>query len=133
MEAHEHLSQEARVQAVKLEPMHIVDWKQAQEADVALAGCCKWLHLRKSTLPSPAGNSPQAVPWSRGRDGTGQDVLPCLQHSCPEPQKVEQRECWPSSFPWVNAAWHLMGCIMMPVIRANNGPWLSHKRGSGGP
>ena len=35
LEEHEHLSQEARVQAVKLEPMHIVDWEQAQEADVA--------------------------------------------------------------------------------------------------
>ena len=31
--------------------MHTVDWEQAQEADVALAGCCKWLHLRKGTLP----------------------------------------------------------------------------------
>ena len=26
MEEHEHLSWEARVQAAKLEPMHIVDW-----------------------------------------------------------------------------------------------------------
>ena len=51
LEEHEHLSREARVQAVKLEPMHIVDWKQAQEADVALAGCCKWIHLRKGTPP----------------------------------------------------------------------------------
>ena len=46
LEEHEHLSQEARVQAVKLELMHIVDWEQAQEVDVALAGCRKWLHLR---------------------------------------------------------------------------------------
>ena len=36
-EEHEHLSQEARVQAVKLEPMHIVDWEEAQEADATLA------------------------------------------------------------------------------------------------
>ena len=41
LEKHEGLSQEARVQAAKLELMHIVDWEQAQEADVALAGCCK--------------------------------------------------------------------------------------------
>ena len=46
----ECLSQEARVQAVKLEPMHIVDWEEAQEADAALATCCKWLHLRKDML-----------------------------------------------------------------------------------
>ena len=46
-EEHECLSQEARVQVVKLEPMHIVDWEGAQEANVLLAACCKWLHLQK--------------------------------------------------------------------------------------
>ena len=50
LEEHEHLSQEARVQAVKLAPMHIVDWEETQEADAALATCCKWLCLRKDTL-----------------------------------------------------------------------------------
>ena len=44
MEEHERLSREARVQAARLELMHIV-------GDVALAGCCKWLHLRKGMLP----------------------------------------------------------------------------------
>ena len=29
LEEHKHLSQEARVQVAKLEPMHIVDWEQA--------------------------------------------------------------------------------------------------------
>ena len=51
LEEHEHLSWEARVQAAKVELMHIVDWEQAQEADVALAGCHKWLYLRKGMLP----------------------------------------------------------------------------------
>ena len=51
LEEHEHLSWEARVQAAKLEPMHIVDWEQAQESDVALARCRKWLCLRKGMLP----------------------------------------------------------------------------------
>ena len=37
---------------MKLELMHIVDWEQTQEADVALAGCHKWLHLRKGMPPS---------------------------------------------------------------------------------
>ena len=32
--------------------MHIVDWEEAQEADAALATCCKWLHLRKD-MPLP--------------------------------------------------------------------------------
>ena len=49
LEKHEHLSQEVRVQAVKLAPMHIVDWEEAHEADAALATCCKWLRLRKDT------------------------------------------------------------------------------------
>ena len=49
LKEHEHLSQEARVQVVKLEPMHIVYWEEAQEADAALAACRKWLCLRKDT------------------------------------------------------------------------------------
>ena len=49
LEEHEHLSQEVRVQAAKLAPMHIVDWEEAQEADTALAACHKWLCLRKDT------------------------------------------------------------------------------------
>ena len=32
--------------------MHVVDWEQAQEADVTLAACHKWLCLRKGTSPS---------------------------------------------------------------------------------
>ena len=32
--------------------MHVVDWKQAQEADAALAACHKWLRLRKGMPPS---------------------------------------------------------------------------------
>ena len=51
LEEHECLSWEARVQAAKLELMHIVDWQQAQEVDIALARCHKWLHLRKGMLP----------------------------------------------------------------------------------
>ena len=49
LEEHEHLSQGARVQAVKFASMHIVDWEEAQEADTVLAACCKWLHLRRDT------------------------------------------------------------------------------------
>ena len=51
LKEHEPLSREARVQVAKLELMHIVDWEQTQEADVALARCHKWLHLRKGMLP----------------------------------------------------------------------------------
>ena len=52
LEEHERLSQEARVQVVKLELMHVVDWEKAQEAEVALAKCHKWLCLRKGMLQS---------------------------------------------------------------------------------
>ena len=48
----ERLSWEARVQAVKLAPIHIVDWAEAQEADAAVAACCKWLRIRKD-MPLP--------------------------------------------------------------------------------
>ena len=51
LEEHERLSREARVQVAKLELMHIVDWEQAKEADVALARCRKWLHLRRGMPP----------------------------------------------------------------------------------
>ena len=52
LEEHKHLSQEVRVQVVKLAPMHIIDWEEAQEADTALATCHKWLCLRKD-MPLP--------------------------------------------------------------------------------
>ena len=57
LEEHEHLSQEARVQVVKLTPMHIVDWEDAQEADAALAACCKYGNVHHSAsgrAPLPA-------------------------------------------------------------------------------
>ena len=51
LEEHERLSREARVQVAKLELMHVVDWEQAQEAGVTLAGCCKGMPpSRQDTL-----------------------------------------------------------------------------------
>ena len=35
--------------------------------------------------------------------------------------------------PVANVAWCLMGYTRMPAIRASNGPWLSPKKGFGGP
>ena len=52
LEEHERLSQEARVEAAKLAPMHIINWEEAQEKDTALAMCHKWLCLRKD-MPLP--------------------------------------------------------------------------------
>ena len=48
---HEHvcLLDEARVQAAKLAPMHVVNWEDAQGADAVLAACRKWLKACKDT------------------------------------------------------------------------------------
>ena len=46
---HEHLGKEAEVKAARLAPMHIVDLGEAQEADLLLAACRKWLRMHKDT------------------------------------------------------------------------------------
>ena len=46
---HVCLEDEVRVQAAKLAPMHVVNWEDAQEADVVLAACRKWLKAHKDT------------------------------------------------------------------------------------
>ena len=53
---HVHLENEACVQAAKLAPMHIVDWGEAQEADIMLATCRRWLCTHKDT-PFPRRNA----------------------------------------------------------------------------
>ena len=81
LEEHECLSREARVQAAKLELMHVVDLEQAQEADVALARCRKWLHLRKGILPPRQDTLLKECLGAEAGDGTGQDVLLHSQQS----------------------------------------------------
>ena len=61
LEEQEHLSQEARVQATKLEPMHIVDWGEAQEADAALVA-----PYQEGHTTSTVGHLSQGVPGSGG-------------------------------------------------------------------
>ena len=63
LKEHEHLSQEARVQAVKLEPMHIVDWEEAQEAD-AILGRTHYFHGK---IPSSRSASEQRLRQNRAR------------------------------------------------------------------
>ena len=46
---HEHLGNEAWVQATRMVLMHIVDWREAQEADSMLATYRRWLHTCKDT------------------------------------------------------------------------------------
>ena len=61
---HEHLSQEATVQAVKLAPMHTIDWEEAQEVHAAIAACHKWLHLRKD-MPLPRWDTLLKERWEQ--------------------------------------------------------------------
>ena len=46
---HVCLVDEARVQAAKLAPMHMVNWEDTQGVDMALAACRKWLKACKDT------------------------------------------------------------------------------------
>ena len=46
---HVRLGDEARVQAAKLAPMHVVNWEDAQEEDAVLAACRKGLKACKDT------------------------------------------------------------------------------------
>ena len=48
---HKHvcLVEEARVQATRLVPMHVVNWEDAQGTDMVLAACRKWLKAHKDT------------------------------------------------------------------------------------
>ena len=46
---HVWLVYEAKVQAAKLAPMHVVNWEDAQGADAVLAACRKWHKAHKDT------------------------------------------------------------------------------------
>ena len=46
---HEHLGNEAWVQAARMVPIHMVDWGEAQEVDPMLAACRRWLCTCKDT------------------------------------------------------------------------------------
>ena len=46
---HVCLVDEARVQAVKLVSMHIVNWEDAQRANAVLAACKRWLKAQRDT------------------------------------------------------------------------------------
>ena len=49
---HKWLSEEACLQAMKLAPMHVVDWVESQDSDPMLAACKKWLRTCRE-VPSP--------------------------------------------------------------------------------
>ena len=47
---HEWLREEAHLQAMKLAPMHMVDWVESQDSDPMLAACKKWLRMHREVL-----------------------------------------------------------------------------------
>ena len=114
LEEHEHLCQEARVQVVKLAPMHIVDWEEAQEADAALATCHKWLHLRRDTLLPKWDVLLKECLGVEAETEQGKMFF-CIHNSLvlnkglmymSTTPKVKQRESLPLLFLWVSAIWH---------------------------
>ena len=46
----DHLDNEAQARALKLAPMHVTDWEEAQHEDVLLAACHKWLSMKKNVI-----------------------------------------------------------------------------------
>ena len=47
----DHLDNEAQARALKLAPMHVTNWEEAQREDALLAACHKWLSKKKSVIP----------------------------------------------------------------------------------
>ena len=67
LEEHEHLSQEAQVQAVKLELMHIVDWEQALRSPGLVGLPSRMLQVaspQEGHATTKVRYSPQGVPGS---------------------------------------------------------------------
>ena len=44
---HDHLSGESQAHALKLAPLHVTNWAEAQGEDVMSATCQKWMSTRK--------------------------------------------------------------------------------------
>ena len=47
----DRLDNEAQARTLKLAPMHVTDWEEAQREDALLATCRKWLSKKKSIIP----------------------------------------------------------------------------------
>ena len=46
----DHLDNEAQAHALKLAPMHVTSWEEAQREDALLAACHRWLSKKKSVI-----------------------------------------------------------------------------------
>ena len=43
----DHLDEEAQAHTLKLAPMYMTNWEEAQSEDVLLAACHKWMSTKK--------------------------------------------------------------------------------------
>ena len=48
---HDCLCEEAQAHALRLAPMHMTNWGEAQGEDPLVAACQKWMHTRKDVDP----------------------------------------------------------------------------------
>ena len=47
----DRLDEEAQARALKLAPMHVTNWEEAQGEDILLATCRKWMNIKKDITP----------------------------------------------------------------------------------
>ena len=47
----DHLDEEVQAHTLKLAPMHMTNWEEAQSEDVLLAACRKWMSTKKNVTP----------------------------------------------------------------------------------
>ena len=72
------------MQAAKLAPMHMVNWEDAQGADMALVACRKWLKAHKDTPVREERCPAEEVPRQSGRYRGGLHPFPHVQQLGPE-------------------------------------------------
>ena len=121
--------------------MHIVDWEQAQEVDVALAACHKWLHLRKGMSSSRRDTLLKECLGAEAEMEQGKMFF-CICNSLilnkglmyvNMTPKAETEGVLAFIDPVAQCRMALTGYTGMPAIRASNASWLSSKKGFGGP
>ena len=47
----DHLDGEAQARTLKLTPLHMTNWEEAQHEDALLAACHKWMSTKKNITP----------------------------------------------------------------------------------
>ena len=47
----DRLDEEVQAHTLKLAPMHVTNWEEAQGQDVLLAACHKWMNTKKDITP----------------------------------------------------------------------------------